>query len=589
MQPWEWAERNVSLPRNATVVKWDSSQSIFLRQITEDFKNPAVNEITCMCSAQSAKTETLIALLLWAIAEDPGPILWVTTNQGEARKIARMRIMPAIDMCAPVITKVPDGRYDRTTTTIYFPGAPLVICGADSPANLQSTPYRYIFLDEVRSWKPGAVQMVSKRTRSFPHSYKKVVVSTPSVANDQMHRFYLAGSQNQWHCKCPDCKAEFALDWGDRKSAGGLKWDENDETVKDGKIVFDRLLETVRYKCPGCAKEWRDNPKDRKLLSNSGKWVSQNRKHAKNVRSYQWNALLPWWPSWTDQVKEYHEAMAAFRIGAFQPLKDHYNETRGQVWTDEFRFAKDLGTIDERVGDYDITAFQAMAAAIEPSPMRRVRFTVDGFEVSRIIMTNDVQGKGGRHFWSVIRAWGPTGRSRRLASAKLYTIVEINQMAREWGVSPDDIVIDAAHWATEVYGYVLQSECRWKAFRGDHREFFTEASPEGPVKSITNVSWVDPAQGTRDEGRFGNIPLYHFSKPSTCDLLDSYLYGIIPGWEIDKGADEVYRLQVMAYYRHISVDKNGNEKFEWRSKREEHLADCERMQIAAAKLTGLLD
>lgn len=568
------------------MAKWDSSQSIFLRQITEDFKNPSINEITCMCSAQSAKTETLIALLLWAIAEDPGPILWVTSNQTEARKIARTRIMPAIDLCAPVIDKVPDGRYDRTTTTIYFPGCPLVICGADSPANLQSTPYRYIFLDEVRSWKEGAVQMVSKRTRSFPHSYKKVVVSTPDMANDQMHRFFLAGSQSHWHCRCPDCKTDFTLDWGDRKTKGGLKWDENEETIVEGKVVFDKLLETVRYQCPGCDRKWRDNPKDRKLLSNSGKWVSYNTRRAKNIRSYNWNALLPWWPSWTNQVQEFFDAMAAMRVGAWKPLKDHYNETRGQVWSDEFRFAKDRGTIDERVGDYEVTDFQAHLVAAKALGFQEVK--IGDFKVARVLMTIDVQGAGGRHYWAVIRAWSDDMRSRFITSAKLYSIAEINQLADEWGVSPDNIVIDAAKWAPEIYRNIIESGFRWKAFRGDHREHFVEAGPKGPIKTIVKVSHVDPCQGTQQEGQFGEIPLILFSKPSTCDLLDAYLYGIIPGWEISETADDTYRLQVMAYYRHISVDKNGNEKFEWRPKRENHLADCERMQIAAAKLTGLI-
>jgi len=545
-----------------------------------------------MCSAQSAKTETLIALLLWAIAEDPGPILWVTTNQTEARKIARMRIMPAIDMCAPVIDKVPDGRYDRTTTTIYFPGCPLVICGADSPANLQSTPYRYIFLDEVRSWKPGSVEMVSKRTRSFPLSYKKVVVSTPDKANDAMHRFFLQGSQCYWHVHCPDCKAEFAMDWGDEKSPGGMKWDRNDETYVDGKYDYDKILDTVRYECWGCDRTWEDTPHDRKRLSNNGRWVSYNKRHSKNSRSYAWNALLPWWPSWKLQVKECLEAAEALRVGAWKPMKDHINETRGQVWTEEYRFKKDRGTLDERITDYDVTEFEAMGIANREagatSPSGEVNILIRSFRERRRILSLDVQGKGGRHFYGVVRSWESMGRSRLLDEEKLWSITEINELAQKWSVSPDNVVIDAAHWATEVYQYIIDSGMRWKAFRGDSREFFTEAGPNGPEKKIVHMAKVDPGQGTAKQGQLGIIPLFHFSKPSTCDLLDSFLHGIIPGWEIHDAASDEYRAQVMAYYRHIELDKYGNETFSWQSKREEHFADCERMQIAAAKYTGLL-
>jgi len=530
----------------------------------------------------------MIALLLWAIAEDPGPILWVTTNQTEARKIARMRIMPAIDMCAPIVDKIPDGRYDKTTTTIYFPGAPLVICGADSPANLQSTPYRYIFLDEVRSWKPGAVEMVSKRTRSFPHNYKKIIVSTPDTANDQMHRFFLNASQNKWNCKCPECEAEFSLDWGDRKSPGGMKWDETPETRVDGKWIWDNVLDTIRYKCWGCGKEWRDNPRDRKQLSNSGKWVSENERHAKTHRSYTWNALLAWWPSWRVQVQEYLEALDAIALGAWKPLKDHINETRGNVWTEDYRFAKDSSAIAERIGDYDVTAFQGvMAAQILIGNVRQPIQIGDFLEVRRF-MTVDVQGKGGRHYYAVIRAWTAEGRSVLLAHGKFYSIEALKEFAKEWFVLADNIIMDSAKWSTEVYKNVLDSGCRWKAFRGDSKEYFREAGPNGPVKTIVQISEVDPCAGTINQERFGTIPLFLFSRPSTIDLLDSYIYGIIPGWEICEEADDEYRTQVMAYYRHTYIDKNGNEKWEWRSKRDEHYADCERMQIAAAKFMNIL-
>ncbi|MFZ4695702.1 MAG: phage terminase large subunit family protein, partial [Verrucomicrobiia bacterium] len=70
---------------SASGQKWDSADSIFLREIMEAFADESVNELSCMCSAQSAKTLTMLCLLAWAIAEDPGPILWVTSSVQEAR------------------------------------------------------------------------------------------------------------------------------------------------------------------------------------------------------------------------------------------------------------------------------------------------------------------------------------------------------------------------------------------------------------------------------------------------------------------------------------------------------------------------
>jgi Phage terminase large subunit (GpA) len=52
----------------------------------EAFADESVNEISAMCSAQSAKTLTILCLMAWAIAEDPGPILWVTASLHQENK-----------------------------------------------------------------------------------------------------------------------------------------------------------------------------------------------------------------------------------------------------------------------------------------------------------------------------------------------------------------------------------------------------------------------------------------------------------------------------------------------------------------------
>lgn len=579
--------------RSSAATHWDSSQATFLRPIMEAFKNPAINEITCLCSAQSAKTETMIALLLWAIAEDPGPILWVTTNQNEARKIAKSRIMPMIDRCAPILDKLPNGRYDRSTTTIFFPGAPLVIAGADSSANLQSTPYRYIFLDEVRSWKAGALEMVSKRTRSFPHSYKKVVVTTPAMANDTAHRAFLSGSQSHYHVVCPDCGSDFPLFWGDRNTSGGLKWEESERTMPEGRIDFAKILDTIHYKCWGCGKTWEDTPRDRKALSNSGRWIEYNDGHAPNSLSFSWNALLPWWPKWKDQVREFLDARETSKMGSWKGMIDHYNETRGLVWSKDYEFADDFGTLDDRIEDYDVTDHEAAAAAMKhmapakPGGAPNI-IRVGTFDEVRRFLTLDVQGKGGRHYWGVVRAWAKDGRSRYLDHGKFFTVEEWEKFADRWSVTPDNRIIDAGHWATEIYQLIIKSGYRYKAFKGEKRDFFVAKGINGAEKRMVSVSHVDPAQGTSQQGQLGTIPLILFSKPSTCDRLDAYLHGIMPGWTIPAHVDETYRKQVTAYYRHVSVDNNGSEKHEWRSKRDDHLADCERMQIAAAAMTGII-
>jgi phage terminase large subunit GpA-like protein len=159
----------------------------------EDFGDPTINEVVVVCSAQSAKTLTVLAALGYFICEDPGPILWVTFSEKEAKKISNMRIKPMFELCAPIAERLPSDRMRNKTLEVYFPGAPFVLTGADTLGALQSTPYRIVICDEARSYKAGVLDMISKRFRSFGPTYKKIVISTPGMERDELDVAYLGG------------------------------------------------------------------------------------------------------------------------------------------------------------------------------------------------------------------------------------------------------------------------------------------------------------------------------------------------------------------------------------------------------------
>jgi len=535
----------------------------------EDFADPEVNEITVICSAQSAKTLTLLALLAWLLVEDPGPVLWVTSKLGEAKKISKGRVLPLLEKCAPVAERMPTSRMFKTTLEIYFPGSPLVLTGAESPASLQSTPFRYVILDEARSYPPGALEMVSKRFRSFTHNYKKVIITTPDKEGDAVHRAFLAGHQAHWEVPCPKCGHWHEMAWGDRKTAGGMKWEKNEETYDEQKKAYryDKVKETMRYHCwnPDCDHVTKDTTPERKYISTQGKWVPRNPDAPSNNKSYTWNALLPWWPSWYDQVVEFLQATKALEWGDWFALKDHTNETRGEVWTDRLRFGDDDKYLAARVVEYD---------PILPWEQEVRRF-----------MTVDVQGAGGRHFWYVIRAWGAGAKSRLLAYGKAWSWEELSSKATEWNVDPDNLVIDSGQWAPEVYQKVIDSGYRWKAFKGDDKDGFKI----GGKKWLYQKSLVDPTLGKVKDRTIRDIELYLWAKYGVIERLYAMLHGAMGQWEIFPGTGEDYNLQVPVWDRRSRIMRHGGEMLEWFQKRkEDHLSDCEQMQVVAAAATGLL-
>lgn len=548
----------------------------------EAFADEGINEISAMCSAQSAKTLTILCLLAWAIAEDPGPILWVTSSIREARKLARTRLLPLLERCGPVAAKFPRNRHDRNTLEIFFPGAPLVITGAESTSSLQSTPFRYIFLDEVRNWPPGALEMVEKRTRSYKYNYKKVIISTPDEEQDAVHRAFLKGDQRHFFIYCPNesCKHPQELLWKDKDDKGGVKWDTNEQTKPEGSYNFDALAQTIRYECEECGHGIKDTPHERKQLSSSGLWKRFNTLAPMNSASFHWNALLPWWTSWKDQVIEFLNAKKALAWNDPEPLKSFVTETQGNPWSDFYRYQSDKKVLARRMGDYNPADFKPAQGVIlenwrSPWEPEKRRF-----------MTIDVQGKGGRHYWVLIRAWGLGGVSRLLYYDKIWNMEEVKQLANEWMVSPDNMIIDCANWTSEVFQHVIDSGYRWKPFRGDKKTHY-RVHDRNFLHTVTDH---DPALGTALQGRVRPIKQYLWAKYGALDRLHLFMNGLSGDWQIFKGASEEYQQQVTAWERRERAAPNGLTRQEWHCIREgnEHASACEEMQIIAASITEIL-
>lgn len=566
MQPWRWAERNVIVPLSAAGTRWDSTDAIFVREIMESFADESINEIVCMVSAQSAKTLTFLCLLAWAIAEDPGPMLWVAANKEEAKKLAKGRLLPLLEKCGPVLSKMPTTRDRKTTLEIYFPGAPLIITGAESTAAHQSTPYRYLFLDEARSYRKGALEMIAKRVRSYTHNYKKVIFSTPDMEKDALHRAFLIGDRRKFFTFCcnDECRHPQVLEWKDKKDKGGVKWDTDDATRPGGKWDWDKLAATVRYECERCGHQHRDEPEIRKRLSGNGAWRPTNDLAPSNMRTYHWNALLPWWTKWADQVKEWLMAREALRFGDHLPMKDHINETRGEVWSDQFRFADEEKIIEAREIEYNpLEAWEAEA---------------------RRFLVGDVQARGGRHFWLVGRAWAAGGRSRLLVERKVYTREEILDTANQYGISEDNIILDCGFAPQEVFQMVVDSGYRWKAFKGDDKPFFER----GGRRFMWSQTEFDPALGTAMQGRVRPIKQFLWSKPMALERLTLMMHGQTGEWHVYRETSRDYRLQVTAWQRRERVGPRGDAISEWVAVREPHMSDCEQMQVVAAAIHGLL-
>lgn len=589
------------MPNTPQGTPWDSEDAQWLREILETFQDPEIHEIYCMCSAQSAKTVIVMVMLLFIIAQDPGPTLWATSNEQEAKKFAKGRLWQMIDKCAPVKEKLPTERGAKNTLEVYFPGAQLIIGSANNANTLQQTPYRYTFGDEVRSWPKGALEMFAKRTRSYPN-YKKVIISTPDMEEDHLHRGYLSGDQSEYFITCPKCGHEQKLKWGREDEKGGMAWDRNETTFPNGEWNFEEVFKTVRYECehPGCDHAWKNTPADRKAMQRGGRWVTHNDKAPKHRRSFHWNAILPWWTKWDEMVEEFIRSSAALEIGEHEPYKDFINQTLGLPWEDRLKFKHDDNYIDQREMPYDPRApwpaFEEAMRRWERNPARNAK--------PRRFMAIDVQSKGGRHFFYEIRDVIPGGGSRLATWGKAWSASELRSIGQDWNVPPSQVGIDARFAPDEVAGYILESGimpngyCNWKAMMGDKGDYFLNDG----VRESCQISFLDAHIGTKEYLNTPPITLYLFKKTRILERQEILMRGMGAPWlipapisaENPHGVNAFdlheYKLQVTAYRRVEKRDKFNSQIVNWHQMRtDDHYGSTTRMIIVLAIISELME
>ena len=553
--PWQWGEDHYRVGASSPYPgRWRADTAPWVKEVCEEFANDEVQTLSAMCSAQSSKTETMLMLLCWLIAEDPAPCMWVTSNEEEAGKFAIERLWPALESCELIQDMIPTERGRRKAKECFFPTMPLEIIGSNAPSKLQSKPRRWLMLDEVRNWPKDALPMVLKRTRAFWNA-RRCIISTPGMEHDHVHQTFLKGDQRHYYIECPHCHTKQVMKWEQ------MKWIEDRHTMPLGKYNFDNLAPTIFYQCEG-PKECKiyDNPVHRKRMVMNGEWRKHNPDAPKADVSFTWSAMIPPWVPWRSLVEEYINAQRALDWGDFEPYKAFVCESLGQPWEDRLKYREETNFLADRMVNYNIR---------EPWEGEKRRFI--GVDVQKDCL------------YFVCRSFGEMGHSRLIDYDRLIDVEELKAKIEELGVNPDDVCIDAAHKSQEVYRWIAESGYKWKAFWGDNRFFFTT----GGVKRVWTVNTVDPAIGTRLEGRVKPINLYHWSNPSIKDKLELLMRGDGARWEIPEKISEDYKAQLTAERREEMVDTTGHETYKYvKIRKDDHYRDCESIIITAAMITS---
>ncbi len=563
--PWKWCEENVkNIPYSPIPGHFKSANSPWVREVMEAMADPDIRIVSIVAPVQSSKTISAELCLCYIIANFPGPCLWLSQTDADAKDQAEARLHKLFSECDAVKKLFPADRHKKKTQTVFFSnGMTLWVLGAHAKSNLQSRSIRWLIGDETWQWPSGHMQQAEARVTAFGWLGKCIFLSQGGTENDDTHRKFETTDMREWEFKCPKCGKYQPYKWSN------IEWDKNYRDG-EGRMDFAKVRSSVRLVCEFCKHEIADSDANRKLLNSSAKFVPQNPNAPTTKAGFHWNSLASM--SWGELAEMYLRAKESCRRGDLEDLKNFYQKRLALPWGDlEEDFTLDISPSGYRMGDdWESEGAVGAKGAVLPPPhenKNRVRLR---------FLTVDVQMD---HFYAVVRSWACDASSRLVYCAKLQTWEDVEILQNRFGVFPQLVFVDAGYSTFEVYRNCAKHN--WTALMGNGRRDFPHRV-NGKITQRFYSTARHPLVSDR------KCRMHYWSNLGIKDTLARLRSNQNPEegstWEVPSDVPEEY-LKMLDSEQRV---KKGN-SWEWRQigKRPNHYWDCEAMQVCAAYMMKL--
>lgn len=304
----QWADnhRMLSSGISAEPGKWKTSRAPYQKDIMNAFTEPGIHRVVVKSSSQIGKSDMMNNVIGRFAHLDPCAIMMIQPTIDMAQDYSKTRIAPMIrdtKVLNNLFYDVKSRDANNTILSKVFPGGRLIMCGANSPAGLASRPIRILLADEVDRFPDSAgtegdpVDLAAKRMTTFWNSCMGLFSTPTNEGSSRIDEEYLAGTQEEWQHKCPNCgeyhllrHIDMTVDYKEIKTPSGKK------TV----IVND-----VKWRCPHCGFSF----SEKEMKQTPQKYVSRNADALKNgIRSFFVNGFTSPWMTWTRIMREWLEA-----------------------------------------------------------------------------------------------------------------------------------------------------------------------------------------------------------------------------------------------------------------------------------------
>lgn len=320
---WADAYRKLSPEASAETGQWDTARAEYQRGIMDAISDEAIESVVVMSSAQVGKTEMLLNMIGYHVAQDPCPILCVQPTLDMAATFSKDRIAPMFRDTTALADKIKDPRSRDAKNTTYhksYDGGHLTLVGSNSAAGLASRPIRLVLFDEVDRYQQtsegDAIDLAKKRAATF-WNRKFVMVSTPTLkGSSRIEAAFEETDKREYNVPCNECGEFQVMRWSN------VSWEA------------DRP-ETAIYGCEHCGSVWDDAARFRAIRK--GKWVATN--PLVDKVGFRLSGLCSPWTPLGSAAKDFLEAKKLP-----ETLRVWVNTYLGETWEEQ----------GDRVDDHDI-------------------------------------------------------------------------------------------------------------------------------------------------------------------------------------------------------------------------------------------
>jgi len=573
---YEWAEEFIILPGSLTKSgRFSVQDSRHFIGPLDALHNDRKRAVNVLAPPRSGKTLIADIWMPWTFSNEPGNFLWIFQKDTIAGEHCELRVMPILEACELTRALLPtDKSKKRKQEIIFSNGFPLFVWGP-SINNLQSKGFRYIVEDEPWLYDKGVIGEADARTGDFAklQNEKILRISQGGDVGTDWHKKYNEAEILEWSVQCQGCSKYFIpifSGFRQDKSRYGIMWDE--KRRGDGTRDIAKTLPTVRLECQHCGHPHIDGPRTKSEWNRTGRYELTTEPNEKRS-SFHWNSIID--TAWTELAEKWLLAENQFELGNEQ---------------DRIQF------IQKQLAEfYDPNKYSGMQGP------RIIDISQQWADEFMRVMTVDVQQ---HDFWAVIRAWAKSGESRLLWAGRLISWDEIRAKQLEFKVYDGSVLVDSGYNTREVYqkcveyGHVevvrgKQIWVCWKATKGEPAKsfpFFHKTKGRIDLPYRWPISYGDPLSGTQGQGKGQLCPLLQYADTALMEILFRLRDGKGAPWMAYEGVCDEWSKHMYAMRRIKVWDKLGQDfwKFENVGRRPNHLLDCEKVQVLAACMEGII-